>query len=65
MSSDQKLIMLPGPTNVSERVMKAMLRPIINHRGDSFRELYKGILARTQQLFQTEDNVVVLSSSGT
>ena len=36
----QKLIMLPGPTNVSERVMKAMLGPIINHRGDSFRELY-------------------------
>ena len=57
--------MLPGPTNVSERVMKAMQKPIINHRGDSFRELYKGILARTQKLFQTEGNVVVFSSSGT
>lgn len=65
MSSEQKLIMLPGPTNVSERVMKAMLKPIINHRGDSFRELYKGILAKTQQLFQTEGNVIVFSSSGT
>ena len=65
MSSEQKLIMLPGPTNVSDRVMKAMLRPIINHRGDSFRELYKGILAKTQQLFQTEGDTVVLSSSGT
>jgi len=65
MSSEQKLIMLPGPTNVSDRVMKAMLKPIINHRGDSFRELYKGILSRTQQLFQTKGNVVVFSSSGT
>ena len=65
MNSEQKLIMLPGPTNVSERVMKAMLGPIINHRGDSFRELYKGILAKTQHLFQTEGSVVVLSSSGT
>jgi len=65
MSSDQKLIMLPGPTNVSDRVMKAMLRPIINHRGDSFRELYKGILAKTKQLFQTEGDTVVFSSSGT
>lgn len=65
MSGDQKLIMLPGPTNVSERVMKAMLKPIINHRGDSFRELYKGVLAKTRQLFQTEDNVVIFSSSGT
>ena len=61
----QKLIMLPGPTNVSERVMNAMLGPIINHRGDSFRELYKGILEKTRDLFQTEGEVVVLSSSGT
>jgi aspartate aminotransferase-like enzyme len=61
----QKLIMLPGPTNVSERVMKAMLGPIINHRGDSFRELYKGVLDKTRHLFQTEGEVVVLSSSGT
>ena len=61
----QKLIMLPGPTNVSERVMKAMLGPIINHRGDAFRELYKGVLEKTRHLFQTEGEVVVLSSSGT
>ena len=61
----QKLIMLPGPTNVSDRVMKAMLGPIINHRGDTFRELYKGVLEKTRHLFQTEGDVVVLSSSGT
>lgn len=65
MSIVHKLIMLPGPTNVSDRVMKAMARPIVNHRGDSFRELYKGILAEAQQLFQTQDNTVVFSSSGT
>jgi aspartate aminotransferase-like enzyme len=61
----QKLIMLPGPTNVSDRVMKSMLGPIINHRGDSFRELYKGVLTKTRHLFQTEGEVVVFSSSGT
>jgi aspartate aminotransferase-like enzyme len=61
----QKLIMLPGPTNVSDRVMKAMLRPIINHRGEAFRELGKGVLEKTRRLFQTEGDVVVLSSSGT
>jgi aspartate aminotransferase-like enzyme len=65
MHSKQKLIMLPGPTNVSERVMRAMLGPIINHRGDVFRELYKGILDKTRHLFQTDGEVVVLSSSGT
>lgn len=65
MDSRQKLIMLPGPTNVSERVMKAMTGPIINHRGDEFRQLYKGILEKSRHLFQTEGEVVVFSSSGT
>ena len=65
MSEKQQLIMLPGPTNVSDRVMKAMLRPVINHRGDSFRELYKGILSKTGRLFQTEQGSVIFSSSGT
>jgi len=65
MSNQQKLIMLPGPTNVSDRVMHAMLGPIINHRGDAFRELYKGILEKERHLFQTEGEVLVLSSSGT
>ena len=61
----QKLIMLPGPTNVSERVMRAMISPIINHRGDEFRELYKGVLGKTRLFFQTQGEVVVLSASGT
>jgi len=65
MSSEQKLIMLPGPTNVSPRVMQAMLRPIINHRGDSFRQLYGELLGRVRLLFQTKGDVLVLSSSGT
>jgi aspartate aminotransferase-like enzyme len=61
----QKLIMLPGPTNVSDRVMRAMLGPIINHRGEAFRELGKGVLDKVRHLFQTEGDVIVLSSSGT
>jgi aspartate aminotransferase-like enzyme len=65
MDSKQKLIMLPGPTNVSDRVMRSMLGPIINHRGDAFRELYKGVLDKTRHLFQTEGEVLVFSSSGT
>jgi len=65
VDSRQKLIMLPGPTNVSERVMRAMQGPIINHRGDAFRELNKGLLEKTRHLFQTDGEVVVFSSSGT
>ena len=46
--------MLPGPTNVSNRVMNAMLAPIINHRSDDFRVLYKTIVEKTQKVFQTK-----------
>jgi len=42
-----------------------MLRPVINHRGDTFRELYRGLLEKTRHLFQTEQEVVIFSSSGT
>lgn len=65
MDKEQKLIMLPGPTNVSDRVMRAMSGPIINHRGDSFRELYRGVLDKTRHFFQTDGDVVVFTSSGT
>jgi len=57
--------MLPGPTNVPNRVMNAMLAPIINHRSEDFRSLYKSIIEKTQKLFQTESDIVLLSSSGT
>lgn len=59
------LAMLPGPTNVPNRVMNAMLAPIINHRSEDFRSLYKLIIEKTQKLFQTESDIVLLSSSGT
>lgn len=57
--------MLPGPTNVPNRVMRAMLAPIINHRSDDFVELYTDIVEKTQQIFQTQNDVVALSASGT
>ena len=57
--------MLPGPTNVPNRVINAMLTPMINHRSDDFRKLYKDIVSKTQKVFETENDVVVLTTSGT
>lgn len=59
------LVMLPGPTNVPTRVMNAMLSPIINHRSDDFRKLYRGLVEKTQSVFQTENDIVILTASGT
>ena len=59
------LVMLPGPTNVPGRVMNAMLSPIINHRSDDFRALYRTVVDKTQRVFQTSNDIVVLTASGT
>lgn len=59
------LSMLPGPTNVPNRVMRAMLAPIINHRSDDFVELYTDVVSKTQQVFETSGDIVALSASGT
>lgn len=60
-----KLVMTPGPTNVSARVMAAMQRPIINHRSPSFTKLYKDIVEKTKTVFETEGHMVIFTSSGT
>lgn len=57
--------MLPGPTNVPNRVMNAMLAPIINHRSEDFRILYKRIIEKTQKVFETSGDVILLTTSGT
>ena len=61
----KQLIMLPGPTNVPDRILKAMSKPMINHRGPEFRELLTRISHNAQYAFQTKNDVFVFSSSGT
>jgi aspartate aminotransferase-like enzyme len=57
--------MLPGPTNVPNKVMNAMLEPIINHRSNDFRVLYKAIIEKTQKVYQTSGDIILLTTSGT
>jgi aspartate aminotransferase-like enzyme len=59
------LLMIPGPTNVSPRVMKALVKPLINHRGPTFHKLYEEIETGLQYLFQTKNPVIPLTCSGT
>jgi len=65
MKEERNLIMLPGPTNVPDRVMRAMLKPIINHRGPEFSALYNSIEENLKYVFQTKNDVYVLTASGT
>ena len=57
--------MLPGPTNVPERILRAMYVPMINHRSDDFVELYEDCVEKTKKVFETQGEAVCLSASGT
>lgn len=65
MEEKKHLLMLAGPTNVSERVIKAMTKPIIGHRGSEFHTLHESILNNLRYVFQTKNDVFTLTASGT
>jgi len=53
-------LQIPGPTNIPERVLRAMDRTMIDHRGASFRNLLLGLMPRLKALFGTEPGTPVL-----
>ena len=58
-------LQIPGPTNVPDRILRAMARPTIDHRGAEFGALAKDILEGLKLVFKTDNPVVVYPSSGT
>jgi alanine-glyoxylate transaminase / serine-glyoxylate transaminase / serine-pyruvate transaminase len=58
-------LQIPGPSNVPERVLRAIDRAIIDHRGPEFADMARSILARIRPIFGTENPVVIFPSSGT
>jgi alanine-glyoxylate transaminase/serine-glyoxylate transaminase/serine-pyruvate transaminase len=57
-------LQIPGPTNVPDRVLRAMARPVIDHRGTEFAALTLDLLARLRGIFKTSGPVVMYPSSG-
>jgi alanine-glyoxylate transaminase/serine-glyoxylate transaminase/serine-pyruvate transaminase len=58
-------LQIPGPTNVPDRVLRAIDNPTMDHRGPDFGELGKEILTNLRQIFQTNGPVVIYPASGT
>src|SRR3989442_4621167 len=63
--SGRQFLQIPGPTNVPDRVLRAIARPTIDHRGPEFAELARGVIDGLQKVFQTAGPVVIYPSSGT
>lgn len=60
----QSFLQIPGPTNIPARIQKAMLRPLINHRGDEFQTLLHSCVASLKELLHTGNDLVMFPSSG-
>ena len=56
---------VPGPTNIPDRVLRAMSFPAMDHRGPDFQNLSTNILKKIKLIFKSEDPVVIFPSAGT
>ncbi len=63
--SGRHFLQIPGPTNVPDRILRAMARPTIDHRGPEFAKLTHEVLEGLKQVFRTSGTVVIYPSSGT
>lgn len=65
MQPGDQYLLLPGPTQVPERVMRAMSSPMINHRGPKFKLLLEEVLEGIKQIHQSSGQVLIYPASGT
>nr|QNO52580.1 2-aminoethylphosphonate--pyruvate transaminase [Methanosarcinales archaeon ANME-1 ERB6] len=62
---EEELLMIPGPVPVLPRIREAMTKPMIFHRGDEFGAMYEEIVETLKDIYQTRNDLFVLSGSGT
>jgi hypothetical protein len=58
-------LQIPGPTNVPDRVLRAMDNPTMDHRGPEFGRFGKALLEKVRAVFKTASHVVIYPASGT
>ncbi len=65
MPAGRHFLQIPGPSNVPDRILRAMDYPTMDHRGPRFAEVGKAALDGMKWVFGTESHVVIYPSSGT
>jgi len=63
--SGRHFLQIPGPTNVPDRVLRAIDMPTMDHRGPAFGKMGLEILEGLREVFQTGQPVVIFPASGT
>ena len=59
------LLQIPGPSNVPDRILRAMDFPTIDHRSEEFFDLAKKCLSGIKDIFKTKSHVIIYPASGT
>ena len=65
MNIPKQNLRIPGPTPCPEDIMELMSSPMINHRGPEFKDLLFSVTDRLKRVFQTDNDLYVLTASGT
>ena len=63
-ASGRHFLQIPGPTNIPERILRAIDRPIIDHRGPGFASLGHEVLDGLRPIFKTGQPVIIYPASG-
>ncbi len=64
-TSGRHFLQIPGPTNVPDRILRAIDNPTIDHRGPAFGEMSEVLLQDLKRIFKTESPVIIYPASGT
>lgn len=65
MHTGRHFLQIPGPTNTPLPVLAAIAKPTIDHRGPEFQRLGNDVLSRIQNVFVTQNPVIIYPASGT
>jgi alanine-glyoxylate transaminase/serine-glyoxylate transaminase/serine-pyruvate transaminase len=65
LHTGRHFLQIPGPTNIPDRVLRAMDMPALDHRGAEFAELGFAVFSGMQRIFRTKQPVIIFPSSGT
>src|ERR671931_2723450 len=63
--AEKRYLLTPGPTPVPPEVLAALAEPVLHHRARDYREIYKRSLARLREVYRTQNDVLMFTTSGT
>ena len=64
-SPGRHFLQIPGPTQIPDRVLRAIDMPVIDHRGPEFQKISRRVLEKVKTVFKTKNPVIIFPASGT